>query len=102
MISEQPTPCAGQPEQWDLDVLVHSPASAHQSLVACLRCPALQACRQDLAVSGVAPRGLIWAADAYGDDGERIPVHALLAYLRRRPRRCESAPSGKPTAGAAA
>lgn len=102
MVTDQPTPCTRRPEHWDLDVLVHSPTAAQQSLMACLRCPALQSCRQDLADSGVSPRGLIWAAGAYDDNGERIPAHALTAYLRRRPPRRDGRASGNPTPGAAA
>lgn len=86
MVIEQPTPCARRPAHWDLDFLVHSPATATQSLVACLSCPALRACRQDLTESSITPRGLIWAADAYDDDGDRISAQSLVAYLRRRPK----------------
>lgn len=78
--------CVEDPRAWDLDVLNTLPnpvERARDSLMACLSCPALQACRQDRHRSHVAPRALIWGGEAFNDHGERIAPVDLAAYLRR-------------------
>lgn len=80
-------PCAQHPEAWDLDALSGDPRSAMMSLATCLRCPrpgGIGACQTERDAALVRPRAVIWAGQAFNDNGSIIPVAKLAEHLRRR------------------